>query len=57
MPSNAKRTTPAELAEKHEVSQRRIRRITRSLELGVGRGKRYQLTPAQVKQVEAKLKS
>lgn len=52
-----KTTTPAELAEKHEVNQRRIRRITRKLEMGVGRGKRYDLTPAQVKLVEAELKS
>lgn len=48
-------TTPAELAEQHNTSQRRVRRVLRSLDLGVGRGKRYNLNAKQVKQVTAKL--
>lgn len=57
MPSNAKRTTIQELAEATGTGQRKLRRITRSLDLGVGRGKRYGLTNAEVKQVRAKLTS
>lgn len=48
-------TSIADLADKHNVSQRRLRRITRRLEMGVGRGKRYSLTAAQVTKVEAEL--
>lgn len=52
MPSNAKRTTIQQLAEQTEVSERKLRRVTRSLEMGVGRGKRYGLTSAEVKAVK-----
>lgn len=51
----ARKTTIAELAESTDVSQRRLRRITRRLDLGVGRGSRYSLTSAQVKKVKAEL--
>lgn len=54
MPST-KTVSPAQLAEKHNTSQRRVRRIARSLDMGVGRGKRYGLTASQVKALEAKL--
>lgn len=51
MPS--KRISIQEIAAKNEVSERKLRRIARSLELGVGRGKRYQLTAAEAKKLLA----
>lgn len=51
----SKQITIAELAERTGASQRRLRRITRKLEMGVGRGSRYGLTAAQVKKVREQL--
>lgn len=54
-PRNAKRISIQELAAQIEVPERKIRRVTRSLDLGVGRGKRYGLTTPQVKKVKKAL--
>lgn len=43
----AKRITVQEFCAKHNQPQRKVRRHTRALGWGVGRGKRYGLTAAE----------
>ena len=49
--STRNRTSIADLAAQVDASPRRIRRVLRSLDLGVGKGSRYNLTAAQVRKV------
>lgn len=44
--ASAKRITVQEFCAKHDQPQRKVRRHTRKLGWGVGRGKRYGLTAA-----------
>jgi len=55
--AKAKTITVQEYAAKHEVGERKVRRVLRSLGVGVGRGKRYGLTAAEQKKLTAALKS
>lgn len=41
--TTAKPITVQEFAAKHEVGERKLRRVLRSLGMGVGRGERYTL--------------
>lgn len=56
MASSTKKSV-ADYAEEHEVSARRVRRILRSLDLGIGKGKQYALTAAQQAKVTVALKA
>lgn len=47
MPSKAKRYSIQQIAADSGIPERKLRRTTRSMELGVGRGKRYTLTTKQ----------
>lgn len=53
MPSN--RISIADLATELEVSGRRLRRTTRAMKLGVGKGKKYALTAKQADKVRNRI--
>lgn len=50
-----RKITVQEYCAKHNVQQRKVRRHTRKLGLGVGRGSRYALSAAEVRKLTASL--
>lgn len=55
MASKTKGLTVQEYAAKHEVGERKVRRVLRSLNMGVGRGERYTLNAAAQKKLTGAL--
>lgn len=50
-----KPVTVQEFAAKHEIGERKLRRVLRSLGMGVGRGERYTLKAADQRKLKAAL--
>lgn len=56
-PKARKPITVQQFAAKHNVGERKVRRVTRSLDMGVGRGSRYTLKAADQNKILKVLKS
>lgn len=55
MAASTKRITVQDYCAKHNQPQRKVRRHTRALGMGVGRGKRYGLTAADQRKLSKSL--
>jgi hypothetical protein len=55
MATSTKRITVQDYCAKHNQPQRKVRRHTRALGMGVGRGKRYGLTAADQRKLSKSL--